>query len=160
MNQLFNKFLPQDIIAIVIITGGLILKLSGINGVVGQILIMVVIFYFGKKEILDKITEKHLPEAKSETVEETIKRIAKDEGIDPCLTLRVARCESGLNPAAKNINTNGSVDRGLFQWNNRWHPEITDEVAFDIEKSTRAFCRAFKDGHLNWWDASKHCWSI
>lgn len=160
MKNLLNKFLPQDIIAIFVIVGGLILKFTGIDGTIGTILTAAVLFYFGKKEIVDKIREKKMPKAKTETVEQTIIRIAKDEGIDPDICLRVAKCESGFNPAAKNINTDKSVDRGLYQWNNKWHPEITDEIAFDIEKSTRAFCKAFKEGHLSWWNASKKCWDI
>jgi len=160
MNELLKRFQPIDIIAIITIIGGLSLRAFGIDSLVGTILTAIVLFYFGKKEVVDKIREKHLPEAKFETVENEIKRIAKDEGVDPDLALRVAKCESGLDPSAKNINTNGSIDRGLFQWNNRWHPEITDEVAFDIEKSTRVFCKAFKEGHLNWWDTSKKCWDI
>ena len=107
---------------------------------------------------MDKIGAKKFVEQKSETVEKIILRVANEEGVDSVLALRVATCESGLNPGAKNTNTSGSVDRGLYQWNSRWHPEITDEVAFDAEKSTRAFCKAFKNGDLYWWNASKNCW--
>lgn len=160
MQELINKFQPIDIIAILTLIGGFFLISLGANGLVGTILTTIILFYFGKKELLDKITEKHLPEAKFETIEDIIRKIARSETVDPALALRVAKCESGLNPAAQNINTNGSIDRGLFQWNDRWHPEITDEIAFDVEKSTRAFCRAFKEGHLSWWNATKKCWNI
>lgn len=160
MSQFLKKFQPIDFIAIITLVGGLALKILGIDGTVGVILTTVVLFYFGKKEVVDKIRSKKLPEAKSETVEQIIKKIAKDEGVDPDLAIRVAKCESGLNPGAINKNSNGSLDRGLFQWNDRWHPEITEEIAFDVEKSTRAFCKAFKNGHLSWWDATKSCWNI
>lgn len=160
MNDLLKKFQPIDVIAFFTLLVGLTLRGFGIDGLVGTILITIVLFYFGKKEVVDKIREKHLPEAKFESIEDTIKRIAKAEGVDPNLALRVAKCESGLNPAIQNENTLGSLDRGLYQWNNRWHPEITDEVAFDVEESTLAFCKAVKAGHLDWWNASKKCWDI
>ena len=160
MNELLKKFQAIDIIAIFTIVGGLILKFFGIDGTVGIILTSVVLFYFGKKEVVDRIREKNPLGAKSETVEQTILRVAKEEGVDPDLALRVARCESGFNPGARHVNSTGSVDRGLYQWNNYYHPDITDEIAFDSEKATRAFCKAFKAGHLNWWNASKKCWDI
>lgn len=158
MNELLKKLQPIDVIAIITITGGLVLKILNIDGTVGLILTTIVLFYFGKKEVVDKIKGAKIKEAKTETVEQIIRRIAKNEGVDPKLAVRVAKCESGLNPAAKNINSDGSIDRGLFQWNSRWHPEITGPVAFNAEKSTRAFCKAFKEGHLSWWDATKKCW--
>ena len=153
-------FKPIDIIAIITIIGAFVLIAFGFNGTVGLILTTVVLAYFGKKELLDPLKEKKLPEAKTETVEQIIRRIAKQEGVDPDLALRVARCESGLNPAAKNVNTNKTIDRGVFQWNDKWHPEISDGCAYDTERATRAFCKAFKEGHLDWWNATKKCWDI
>lgn len=157
---MLKKFQPIDIIAILTIAGGLVLKFFNIDGTVGTILTTIVLFYFGKREIVDKIREKKFPGAKAEAVEEIVKRVAAAEGVDPDLALRVARCESGLNPAAKNTNANGSIDRGLFQWNNKWHPEITDEIAYDAEKATWAFCKAVNKGFIGWWDASKKCWKV
>lgn len=160
MRELLNKFQPLDIIAIITIIGGLFLKFSGADGVVGTILTVIVASYFGKKEVLDPIVTKKISNSKIETVEQAIRRIAKDQGCDADLAVRVAKCESGLNPVAKNKNDDGSIDRGLYQWNNHWHPEITDSCAYNIECSTRAFCKAFIEGHLNWWNATKKCWDI
>ncbi|GAH79712.1 unnamed protein product, partial [marine sediment metagenome] len=77
---------------------------------------------------------------------------------DPALAIKIARCESGWRPLALRMNVTGSIDRGLFQWNDYYHPEILNDCAFNIECSTRAFCKAVKAGNLYWWDASKHCW--
>jgi len=87
-----------------------------------------------------------------------IRFVAKQELVDPELCLKVAECESGLSPTAKNININGSIDRGLYQINNKYHPEVSDSEAYDIVLSTRFFCKAFKEGHISWWNASKKCW--
>ncbi len=160
MSELLRKIQPIDLIAMLTITGGLILIFFGLDGTVGTILTAIVLFYFGKKEVVDKIKSKVLPDAKIETVEQIIRRIAKEEKIDPDLAVRVAKCESGLNPGAHHTNSTGSIDRGLYQWNNQYHPEIPDEIAYNAERSTRAFCKAFKEGHLSWWNATKKCWDI
>lgn len=55
--------------------------------------------------------------------------------------LAIAGAESSYNPHALGHNDDGSVDRGVFQINNRWHSEVSDADAFDIEKSAAA---AFK----------------
>jgi len=56
--------------------------------------------------------------------------------------LKIAKCESGLNPKAFNP-TNNSNDRGIFQISAKWHPEVSDECGFDatcnIEQAHRIF---------------------
>jgi hypothetical protein len=105
-----------------------------------------------------------LKKEKKETSEETttegiIRAIAKDEGIDPKLAIKVAKCESNFCATAQNINTDGSIDRGVFQINSKYHPEVSKEQAEDIVFATRFFCKAFKEGNLKWWDATKKCWA-
>ena len=156
--KLLDRIQPADIIAMIVVIGGLALKFTGADGLVGTLLTAVVVFYFGDRTVISPLIEKR--EAKKETgsVEEIIREIAKDEGIDADLAVKVAKCESSLNPMAVHINKSGSKDRGVFQWNDKWHPEITNDMAFDVEIATRAFCKAFKNGHLDWWNASKKCW--
>lgn len=94
-------------------------------------------------------------------IEEMITRVAKEYRVDEELALRVAKCESNFNPKATNKRGNYpsySVDRGLYMWNDYWHPEISDECAFSAECATREFCKAVKTGHLSWWNASSKCW--
>ncbi len=87
-----------------------------------------------------------------------IRELAQAEGVDPDLVVKVARCESALDNKAMRMNKSGSIDRGLFQWNDYWHPEISNKCAFSIECSTKSFCKAVKEGHISWWNSSKHCW--
>jgi hypothetical protein len=96
--------------------------------------------------------------SQDETIEELIRRISGEEMVDSDLAVAVAKCESSLNPAAVHANTDGSRDRGLFQINEKYHPEVTADQAFDAEFSTRWFCKAFKAGNLSWWNSSKKCW--
>ena len=100
----------------------------------------------------------HIPIPDGKEVEPFIREIAKEEGVDPDLAVRVAKAESTLQPMAYNLNNNGSVDRGIFQWNSVHHPEISDNCAFNVECATRAFCKAVKEGNLSWWNASKEKW--
>jgi len=87
-----------------------------------------------------------------------IQKVAKEEGVDPGLAVRVAKCESSLNHNARNVNTDGSQDIGLFQINLKWHPEVTEADALDPIFSTHFFCKAFKAGNLSWWNATRKCW--
>lgn len=72
----------------------------------------------------------------------------------------ICQCESQFNIRAKLVNSPTSIDRGLFQWNNRYHPEITDVIAYDPEKATRLACKAIlnKQAHALW-SASEKCWN-
>lgn len=93
------------------------------------------------------------------SIPDLIVKICKEEGVDHELALRVAKCESGLRPDAKNVNAPNSIDRGLFQINSKWHPEVSDAQAYDPEFSIRFFCQAVKAGKLSMWDATKSCWN-
>lgn len=92
------------------------------------------------------------------TIADLISNLCLENGVDPELALRVARAESALTVTAINKNTDGSRDRGIFQINDKYHPEVTDAEAFDPTFSTNFFCKAFKDGHLDWWKATAHVW--
>ena len=44
----------------------------------------------------------------------------------------IALAESGLDANAQNCNNpGGSCDRGIVQVNSHWHPEVTDQCAYD-----------------------------
>lgn len=95
---------------------------------------------------------------KQETTQEIIERVAKKNKTDVKLALAVAEAESNFNPQAINKNADDSIDRGLFQINSKWHPEVSDQQAFDPEFATEFFCKAVKDGNLTWWNSSKSKW--
>jgi hypothetical protein len=134
---------------------------GGVAGLLvdGQPLTAFLAGYTGTAIIENMLPEKVKAEAeKKPTIEELIRMIAKQEGVDPDLAVRVARCESLLDPKAININKDGSKDRGLYQINDKYHPEITDEQAFDPIYATKFFCKAYKEGKLSWWNATRECW--
>ena len=72
----------------------------------------------------------------------------------------ICKCESGYNIKAKLVNSPKSIDRGLFQWNSFYHPNITDEMAYNPEVATRLACKAIKNKQAKiLWSASMKCWN-
>lgn len=94
------------------------------------------------------------------SIEELIRTIAITEKVDPELAVRVAKAESNLNPKARNTNTDGSIDRGLYQINSKYHPEVTETQADDPIFAAKFFCTAVQNGNLSWWNASRNRWQI
>lgn len=115
--------------------------------------------FAGYSVILTALNGKITPiTKKEETPQQIIERIAKKNKSDVKLALAVAEAESNFNPLATNKNADDSIDRGLYQINSKWHPEVKEEQAFDPEFATEFFCKAIKDGNLSWWNASKSRW--
>jgi hypothetical protein len=91
----------------------------------------------------------------AQDVEQQIRDIAQESGfkwID--YLVRLAKCESSLRPDAtnnKNNNPSWSIDRGLFQINDYWHSNVSDECAFDIECSTKYTMDKINAGYQKLW---------
>ena len=95
---------------------------------------------------------------KEEKIQDLIARIARKHKIDEKLALAVAEAESGFNATITHKNADGSTDRGLYQINDKWHPEVSEQQAMNPEYATEFFCKAVKNGNLSWWNASKTKW--
>lgn len=70
-----------------------------------------------------------------------IARLARDAGFrgyDWTVSVAVAEAESAGWTRARHINTGCSVDRGLWQINSYWHPEVSDSCAFSPPCNARA----------------------
>ncbi len=107
-----------------------------------------------------KPVPKYLWDTKT-NIRHSIRVIADEEGLtllQKDLACDIASCESQFV-----IDVRGRVDprdRGLFQWNSKYHPEITDAIAFDPEKNARLGCQAVKQGKAHsYWSASEFCWN-
>lgn len=78
-----------------------------------------------------------------------IRHLALKNDINYKKLLRIVDCESNFNP-----NVRGRVDnrdRGLWQFNSRWHPEVSDDCAFDSWCSTQKAIDLIKAGYAHHW---------
>ena len=65
--------------------------------------------------------------------------------------IRLAYCESRLNPRCQNSNGKYGLDRGLFEINSFYHPEVSDECAYSINCSTKWTIKRIEDGQQKEW---------
>jgi len=88
------------------------------------------------------------------TIEEHICNATGGENCE--ILINLAKCESSLNKDAYHVNTNGTVDLGLFQWNSVHYSksDMSAVCALDVYCSARATNKEIKKGHGNWWV----CW--
>lgn len=95
-----------------------------------------------------EVVEKPKYETKAE-IAKYIWEQAEANGINPELFLRVANCESQLNPKAHGDKHIGN-SYGLWQIHQPSHPEVTYEQATDVEWSTQYAVKLFKQRPTAW----------
>jgi hypothetical protein len=76
-------------------------------------------------------------------------------GLDGDLAVKISWLESKHKLDAVNVNKDGSRDRGVLQINSRWHPEVSDECAFDLSCSVKEGIRIVKSSGWNQWTTLK-----
>lgn len=75
----------------------------------------------------------------------------QEAGLDPHTVNIIINCESKWNPDAMGVNTNKSVDLGLWQINSI-HKDISNADKLDYKKATEwAIDKRLKDGNWNAW---------
>lgn len=92
------------------------------------------------------------------SVEEQIRGIAEETGFQwPDYLVRLSRCESRMNPSATNVNEDAkrTTDRGVFQINSYWHPEVSDECAYEVDCATRWTIDRINAGYQHEWTCDK-----
>jgi hypothetical protein len=78
-------------------------------------------------------------------------------GTSQAIAIAVVAAESDRNPVARFTNTDGSIDRGLWQINNVWHAEVSDTEADDPIAATKHALRISAQGtSFNPWSAFKN----
>jgi hypothetical protein len=84
-------------------------------------------------------------------------------GTDLLIATAVSMAESGCNPSATGTNPptegcpDGSRDRGIFQINDCYHSEVTDECAYDLQCNADAAYQIYRDASSTFqpWTAYK-----
>ncbi len=88
-----------------------------------------------------------------------VAQLAKDAGISCsgdriALATAVAKAESGFRPTSTNTAGNAhGIDRGLWQINSYWHPEVSAACALSASCNARAAARISSKGTKwsQWW---------
>ncbi|GII21560.1 carbohydrate-binding protein [Planosporangium mesophilum] len=83
-----------------------------------------------------------------------IAQLARDAGFggnDWVISVAVAEAESAGWTRARLINTDCSVDRGLWQINSYWHGEVSDSCAFDPPCNARGTHTIWANGGWTQW---------
>ena len=86
------------------------------------------------------------------SVEEQLHTIALENDFDPQVLIALSMCESSHRPLVRGDNGHS---RGLFQIHDYFHPEVSDEVAFNIRLSAEWTIWRIQTGHANEWA----CWN-
>ena len=93
-----------------------------------------------------------LEESAVQSPEEIIRQIAQEHNFQwPDYLIRLADCESKLNQFALNNNGIHGIDRGIFQINDRYQPQISNECAFDIRCATEFTMEKINQGFQELW---------
>jgi hypothetical protein len=64
--------------------------------------------------------------------------------------LAIIECESHFNQFALHNNKDGTIDRGIMQWNSYFHSKMTNEQAFNVEYSVNKAIDYLIDGKNVW----------
>jgi len=86
--------------------------------------------------------------AQSQYTRRDLRNLAREVGFrKPKVAAAIAMAESSGDPRAVGVNRKPrSRDRGLFQINDRWHPEVSDRCAFDARCNAEAAYEISKGG--------------
>jgi hypothetical protein len=79
---------------------------------------------------------------------------ASEHGVNPLLALWIVKHESQFNPHAKG---DGEASRGLWQISKIYHPEVSDNVAFNVASSTKWSLERIREGKVNEWSTYRFC---
>lgn len=82
------------------------------------------------------------------TLQERATLIAEEFKISTTTFTNLIQSESGFDP---DIPDSPQGDRGLLQINRRWHPEVSDECAYDAECAMRWAAKRIANGYIHEW---------
>jgi len=85
-----------------------------------------------------------------------LKKTIEEAGISWDEASKVIQCESGGDPNAHAVNwdNKAGVDRGIWQLNSYYHPEISNECSYDYKCATYEAIRIYRE-----WGNSWNAWS-
>ena len=100
------------------------------------------------------VSDKRTPLSEEDSMEQWVLREADNRGLNRNEVWSIIQAESSWRPDAINVNTNGSYDLGLWQWNSI-HKDISTACKLDFRCSTNeAFNKRIHDGNWCAWYGS------
>lgn len=125
-------------------------------GIVITLIIYILIIYFmstsinNKTEDLIKETNNIIVIHTSNKVKDYVLNEFKQAGLDQYKAYDIIQCESRWDTQALHVNSNGTVDLGLFQIN-QIHKDISNQDKLDYKKATAwAINKVKKEGWSAW----------
>jgi hypothetical protein len=91
---------------------------------------------------------------RAQTVKAYVEAQAMRFGVNPILAVWIVKHESQFNPGAKG---DGEASRGLWQISKIYHPEVTDDVAFNVASSTDWSLERIRAGKASEWSTYRFC---
>lgn len=92
----------------------------------------------------------------TEPIQDMIRRVSNEVGVDSDLMLRIAKCESGFNPLSKN---KGSTASGVYQFIKSTWVRYGEGSVFDPLANITAAVKLVKKNGTRDWLASSGCWA-
>jgi hypothetical protein len=96
----------------------------------------------------------HRGTLRAQAVKAYVEAQAMKFGVNPSLAVWIVKHESQFNPRAKG---DGEASRGLWQISKIYHPEVTDEVAFNVASSTDWSLERIRAGKAYEWSTYRFC---
>ena len=90
----------------------------------------------------------------AQQVKAYVRTEAVEHGVNPTLALWIVKHESQFNPRAKG---DGEASRGLWQISKIYHPEVSDEMAFNVRSSTEWSLERIRAGKASEWSTYRFC---
>jgi len=86
-------------------------------------------------------------------------------GDETLKALAIMSCESDGKITALNVNSDGSKDKGLFQFNSKTEKWLENNIynkeldMYNPKTNIKAAAWVVNNiGNWSWWNSSKHCW--
>jgi len=117
--------------------------------------VLFVVLKAGSEELPTDICGLTVVECPHEDIESIIRSSAKEYGVSEDLMIKLAKCESSLNPNAVGDTFLPKPSIGLFQINLHYHPDITKKQALDPKFSSDWTAKQIKAGRISLWSCSK-----
>ena len=105
-------------------------------------------------DLLSPVGEVELP-VREFTEKEYILYEVERAGLNPAIAEKIIFCESRFQEDSSNTNKDGSIDRGIWMINDKWHSEVSSKCCYDYKCATEAAIKIAKKRGWGEWTCGK-----